>query len=165
MPNLHCAKDSTLRGYHLPTWEAMSRDSLSAFWGSESLLPSPPPPPGAKPPPGSSQGLAEPPSVMGRIVKSIADGQQSGIGAAGRRAVRPPGTELHNGIGWKETTLWPKVSPVVMVRDVSLRRVGANGQERNYHCRQASQKHSHGSFSVDSSNQAYFATIRRRIDR
>jgi hypothetical protein len=92
--------------------------------------------------------MSEPPSVMRRIVKSIVGWRQSGIEAAGRRAVRPQGIEFHNGIGRKETTLWPKDSPVVMVNNV-IRRVGAGGQERNCHCRQASQKHSHGSFSID----------------
>jgi len=132
----------TSRTRDVPRW-------LERFCRSESSLPPPPPPPGTEPPPGTSQGLSEPPSVMGRIVKSIADGCQRGIGAPRRRAVRPPGTELHKGIGRKETTLWPKDSPVVTVRKVSLSRVGACGQERNCHCRQASQKHSHGSLSVD----------------
>jgi hypothetical protein len=156
-------QEADFRTRGVPRW-------LERFCRSESSLPPPPPSPGTEPPPGTSQGLSEPPSVVGRIVKSIADGCQSGIGAARRRAVWSPGTELHNGIGRKETTLWPKDSPVVTVRDVSLRRVGAGGQERNCHCRQASQKHSHGSFSVGSSKSGVMggptpATIRRRIGR
>jgi hypothetical protein len=42
---------------------------------------------------------------------------------------------------------------MVMASD-DFRRVGAGGQERNCHCREANEKHSHGSFSADSSNQA-----------
>ena len=135
-------REAIFRTRDVPRW-------LERFCRSESSLPPPPPPPGTEPSPGTSQGLSEPPSIMGRVVKSIAYGCPGGIGAARRRAVRPPRTELHEGIRRKETTLWPKGSIVVTVRDVSLRRLGACGQERNCHCRQASQKHSHGSFSVD----------------
>jgi hypothetical protein len=63
---------------------------------------------------------------------------------------------LNNFDGRKPAKLWPaNEAPVVMVMvNDDIRRVGAAGQERNYHCRQASRKHSHGSFSADSSNQA-----------
>jgi hypothetical protein len=73
---------------------------------------------------------------------------------------------LNNFDGRKPTKLWAtNEAPVVMVMvNDDLRRIGAAGQECNYHCRQANQKHSHGSFSAGSSNQApMLATIRRRL--
>jgi hypothetical protein len=112
-------------------------DEVDRACSSESSLP----PPGmSEPPPGTSvPRMTEPPSVMGCIVNSIVSGRQSGIAAAGGRAVRPQGIELNNSNWRKETKLRPSGAPVVMVSD-DFRRVGAGGQKRNCHCGQANRK-------------------------